>query len=45
MPIKLKPVRQPKMTVREMRSRAYKAAERICGTLPDRPKCIPRSKP
>lgn len=42
--IKLKPRRQPKLTVMEVRKRSYAAAQRLCGPLPDRPRCIPRAK-
>lgn len=42
--IKLKPLRRTVLTQREVRTLAYKAATRLCGTLPDRPRTFAKKK-
>lgn len=44
MPIRIKPTRQPKMSLREERRRAYEAHDRLCGVLSQQPRSFGKKK-
>lgn len=44
MTIRIKPIRRPQLTQRQVRSLAYRAADRICGVQSQQPRSFGKKK-